>query len=87
MGLYLRKDNTNKLRNKFYLIIQENVGYMLLFSSMKLLKLLIHLIELDKGKGCLQQCFQMLNLATLVEKFPGEDSNREKYLILQALNF
>lgn len=29
----------------------------------------------------------MLNLATLVEKFPGEDSNREKYLILQALNF
>lgn len=54
MGLYLRKDNTNKLRNKFYLIIQENVGYMLLFSSMKLLKLLIHLIELDKGKGCLQ---------------------------------
>ena len=26
MGLYLRKDNTNKLRNKFYLIIQENSG-------------------------------------------------------------
>ena len=58
-----------------------------LFPAIEWLKLLICLIGFDEGEGCLQQCFQMLNLATLVEKFPGEDSNREKYLILQALNF